>query len=166
MRWLRAETNQGGAINHRDKATIEVTWVGDKMVVTESGTAFVHKTYWTEDTTTWANVWTGTYKIDADVMHATLTLKDRKCSKTRSYSAAAAQPEPCDPIDKTIKLHCVYYETELQQPNHQPAEVEMHWQCSADAKLGNTPMPWVFGGKSRCLEATSSRAGTTYRRCP
>jgi hypothetical protein len=174
MHWIHAETihiaNQGGAINRHDEATIAVDLLAnDKIAITDAGTRNLHnlyKTYSSDDTTTWANVWIGTYKISGDVMHAELTLKDRKCSKTKSYSDAAGKTEPCDPIDKAIKLHCAFHEIPLQTDPGKPADAPMLWSCQSDEKLGETPMPWVFGGTPVCIEADAGRSGTSYRRCP
>jgi hypothetical protein len=47
MHWIRAE-NQGGAINRRDEARIEVSFVGAKMVVTDSGKLEAHNVEATE----------------------------------------------------------------------------------------------------------------------
>ena len=154
MHWTR------GAINRHDEARIEVSFVGAKMVVTDRGKLEEH-----DHVTTWANTWTGTYNIDADTMKAELTLKDRKCSKTNSYSHAAGKTQPCDPIDRAIKLHCIFYETNLETQPGKPPQIEMLWNCSTENKLGQTPLPWVFGGKSTCIEAVDGRSGTTYHRC-
>jgi hypothetical protein len=49
-------------------------------------------------------------------------------------------------------------------PN-ESAQVEMLWNCSSENKLGQTPLPWVFGDKPACIEAADGRSGTVYRRC-
>jgi hypothetical protein len=172
MHYVRGEAihiaNQGGAINRNDDARVEVSVVGDKIVVTDTGTFQEHNlypTYSRDDTTTWANTWTGTYKISGDAMRAELVLKDRKCSKTKSYSDAAGQTSPCDPIDKKLELRCTFESTALETPPGKPKQVEKLWTCSTEAKLGTTPLPWVFGGKPACIEAVGGRTGMTYRRC-
>jgi hypothetical protein len=145
-----------------------VTFVDAKMVVTDSGSHKEHnlyKTYSTDDVTTWANTWTGAFNISGDVMHAELTLKDRKCSKTKSYSDAAGKTEPCDPIDKAIKIHCAFHEIILETAPGKPQDAPMLWNCSTENKLGETPLPWVFGGKPVCIEAVAGRSDTTYKRC-
>src|SRR5690349_15862222 len=81
MHWVRGEAihlaNQGGAIHRNDEARIEVTFVSSSnIVVIDNGSKKEH-----DHVTTWANVWTGTYKISGDEMRAELSLKDRKCSK-------------------------------------------------------------------------------------
>ena len=152
MHWVRRDTN------HHGEARVEVSFVSDtKMVVTDRGSYKQH-----DDLTTWANTWTGTFNIDADNMNAALTLKDRTCSKTSSN--APGKTKPCDPIDKAIKIRCIFYETSLETPG-KPHDFEMLWNCSTDNKLGETPLPWVFGYKAPCIEATSGRSGTTYKRC-
>ena len=170
MHWVRAEAihiaSQGGAISRHDEARVEVSFVGTTMVVTDSGTYKEHNLYkTTDDVTTWANTWTGTFKIDADEMQAELTLKDRKCSKTRSHRDPADKTAPCDPIDKAIKLHCIFYETYVETQPGNPPEIEMLWTCHSENNLGQTPLPWVFGGKPACIEAIAGHSGTTYRRC-
>lgn len=172
MHYVRDETihiaNQGGAINRHDDARVDVSMVGDKLVVTDTGTFKEHNlypTYSTDDETTWANTWTGKFEISGDSMRAELTLKDRKCSKTKKYSDAAGKTEPCDPIDKVIKLHCAFHEILLETPPGKPQDVEMLWSCQADEELGNTPLPWVFGGKPACIQAVADRGGTIYKRC-
>ena len=153
MHWVRSETH--------DEGRLEVSFAGTTMVVTDTGSYKEHDLY----KTTWANTWTGKFKIDADTMRAELTLKDRKCSKTKSYSDAAGKTEPCDQIDKAIKIHCVYYETSLETAPGKPRDVEMLWSCTTDSKLGETPLPWVFGVKATCIEAAARRSVTTYKRC-
>src|SRR5215813_6992141 len=71
MHWVRGE------INRHDEARVEVSFIGTEMVVTDRGSYKQHnlyKTHSTDDVTTWANTWTGTFEIDADEMKAELTL--------------------------------------------------------------------------------------------
>ena len=168
MHYVRDETihiaNQGGATNRHDDARVYVSMIGDKLVVTDTGT-FKEHNYSTDDETTWANTWTGPFEISGDEMRAELTLNNRKCTKTKKYSDATGKTEPCDPIDKVIKLRCAFHETLLETPPGKPEDVEMLWSCYADEKLGNTPLPWVFGGKPACIQALAGRGDTIYKRC-
>jgi hypothetical protein len=55
------------------------------------------------------------------------------------------------------------YENHTQQEGS--PQVEMLWNCSSENKLGQTPLPWVFGDKPTCIEAAVGGSGTVYRRC-
>ena len=173
MKWIDAQNihiaNQGGAIHHDAQITIEVevfsSW---KAIVSETGKRSannLYKTYSIEDTTTWSNIWTGTWSLSGDTMKLALSQYKHACEHAKSYSDHPGKTiTPCDPVDTQIEMTCALVEVALETK----AKVRT-WTCTpiGTPKLGETPSRWVLG-KASCVQLAGGLVGGVahYEACP
>ena len=176
MQWEDGQTihlaKQGGAINRHRSVKIEVEVFSSKRVlVTDSGSRSEHNlypSYSTDDSTTWVNLWQGTWSFTGDLMKIELTLHDRKCTRQKKMSDAAAQTLPCGAVSKQLALSCKLAQVTIQDlSGAAPLSTAVPvWTClpTAPADLADTPVSWVLG-KASCVKVLAGPSGLDYQKC-
>lgn len=168
-----------GAVNHRDKMNIRVELLAaGKLRAVDSGERSLHNLYSnfsTREETKWTNSWRGTYTTSEGTMELSLTLADRKCSKSKEMSGTKTEKLDCRAMSKQLRLTCRSEElaiTEWSGPVDKPQHsVQKHpiWRCQAaesagDVEFGDTPSRWLLG-KSICVKIIGGRPGESYEKC-
>lgn len=169
MQWVEGENihiaGERGAINRHAEVRVEVqVFSSQRALVSDSGTRREHNlysNYWSQDTTTWSNLWRGSWSITGDTMQLELTLTGRQCSHKKTWSDAAPQTLPCQEVAKQLQLLCQLESVKAERGVTLPA-----WVCSPmeSTDLGETPSRWVLG-KASCVKVIAGRHGPTYERC-
>jgi hypothetical protein len=131
---------------------------GGKVRVDDTGSlsdSHLDKTFgYEEETTTWNNVWQGTYVQKDDTLVLEIEPTERTCEKVETDPQGQETRTPCPELPRKVRLECSEAEISLMYTD----EVREAWLClpTGSADLGGTPSPWVFG-KLACLQTLGGK---------